>query len=222
MWRATKIIEVSHQGREKKRPKKKEKRHKELFQLLCESRWRVKEADRLLQMAGAAAKKALTTHCVVAAMGRIDFWLKDYCRTPKSWVQLHPQSLHQIFRFSGFCMWWALGCQLPLCLRKTTIVLMHALPSPHSHTKRKQLWIWYLLHPHRITKCFELVGTFKSHLVQTSCSDQGHPQLGHIAQSLIQHSLDSFQGWEFYHLSGQPVPIFHHPHCKNSFSFGLV
>lgn len=33
---------------------------KEIFQLPCESRWRVKEADRLLQMAGAAEKKALT------------------------------------------------------------------------------------------------------------------------------------------------------------------
>lgn len=44
---------------ERKRGKK-EGKHREIFQLLCESRWRVKEADRLLQMAGAAAKKALT------------------------------------------------------------------------------------------------------------------------------------------------------------------
>lgn len=57
---ATEIIEVNHQGREKKEMKRKEKIQKELFQLLCESRWRVKEADSLFQMAGAAAKKALT------------------------------------------------------------------------------------------------------------------------------------------------------------------
>lgn len=44
---------------ERKRGKK-EGKHREIFQLLCESRWRVKEADRLLQMAGAATKKALT------------------------------------------------------------------------------------------------------------------------------------------------------------------
>lgn len=58
------------------------------------------------------------THRVVAVMERIDFPSKDYYRTPKSWVQLHPPPLHQVFCPSRFCLLQALGCQLPLCLTK--------------------------------------------------------------------------------------------------------
>jgi len=36
----------------------------------------------------------------------------------------------------------------------------------------------------------------------------------HGAQRLFQLDLECFQGWDIYHLSGQPVPVFHHPHCK--------
>lgn len=66
---------------------------KRLFQLLRGSRRRVKEADRLLQMAGEGGSH---THCVVAVMGRMDFWLRDYYRTPESWV--HPLPRHQVSR----------------------------------------------------------------------------------------------------------------------------
>lgn len=75
------------------------------------------------------------THCVVAVMGIIDFWLKEYYRTPKTWVQLHPLPLHQVFRPSGFCLLRALGCQLPLWLTKNTNIFMRALPSAHIYTK---------------------------------------------------------------------------------------
>lgn len=36
---------------------------------------------------------------------------------------------------------------------------------------------------HRITESFELEGTFKGHLVQLRCSEQGHAQLNQVAQS---------------------------------------
>lgn len=35
---------------------------------------------------GSGSEEGSHTHCVVAVMGRIDFWLKDYYRPPKSWV----------------------------------------------------------------------------------------------------------------------------------------
>ncbi|KAK4823976.1 hypothetical protein QYF61_008595 [Mycteria americana] len=66
----------------------------------------------------------------------------------------------------------------------------------------------------RIVERFGLEGTFKGHLVQPRCNEQGHLQLDQVAQSPVQPGLECFQGWSIYHLSGQPVPVFHHPQCK--------
>jgi len=62
-----------------------------------------------------------------------------------------------------------------------------------------------------------LEGTFKGHLVQHPRNEQGHLQLHQVAQSPIQPDTECLQGWGIYHLSGQPVSVFHHPHCKNFF-----
>ena len=42
---------------------------------------------------------------------------------------------------------------------------------------------------------FELEGTFKGHLVQLPCNEQGHLQLDQIAQSPIQPDTECLQGW---------------------------
>ena len=63
-------------------------------------------------------------------------------------------------------------------------------------------------------KGFELEGTFRGHLDQPRCSEPQHLQLDQVAQSSVQPDLKCFQGWGMYHLSGQPVPVFHQPHCK--------
>lgn len=55
---------------------------------------------------GSGDEEGSHTHCVVAVMGTRDFWLKDYCRASKSWVQLHPPPLHAL----GFACWELLGC----------------------------------------------------------------------------------------------------------------
>ena len=68
---------------------------------------------------------------------------------------------------------------------------------------------------HRITECFGLEGMLKRHLLQHPCNEQGHLQLDQVAQSPVQPGLECFQGWSIYHLSGQPVTVLHHPHCKN-------
>ena len=72
---------------------------------------------------------------------------------------------------------------------------------------------------HRIIKSSELEGTNKGHLVQFLCDKQGHALLDQVAQSLIQPGLESLQGWGINHISGQPVLVPHHPHCKSLFSY---
>jgi len=58
---------------------------------------------------------------------------------------------------------------------------------------------------HRSTESLELEGTFKGHLVQLPCSEQEHPQLDQVAQSLVQPGLECLQGWGIHYIS-------HHPH----------
>jgi len=54
----------------------------------------------------------------------------------------------------------------------------------------------------RIIECFGLEGTFRGHLAQPPCSEQGHLQLDQSAQSSIQPGLECSQGWGISHLSG--------------------
>jgi len=44
------------------------------------------------------------------------------------------------------------------------------------------------------------------------CHEQGHLQLDQVAQSPVQPDFECFQGID--HLSGQPVPVLHHPQGK--------
>ncbi|KAK4815575.1 LOW QUALITY PROTEIN: hypothetical protein QYF61_004092 [Mycteria americana] len=46
----------------------------------------------------------------------------------------------------------------------------------------------------------------------TPLQEQGHLQLDQVAQSPIQPDLECFQGWGLHYLSGQLVPVPHHPH----------
>ena len=67
---------------------------------------------------------------------------------------------------------------------------------------------------HRITEWFGLEGIFRGHPVQPPGNEQAHLPLDYVAQSPIQPDLECFQGWGIYHLSGQPIPVPHHPHRK--------
>jgi len=53
---------------------------------------------------------------------------------------------------------------------------------------------------HRTIEWFGLEGTFKAHLVQLPCHEQGHLQPDQVAQSPIQPDLECFQGWGIDHL----------------------
>jgi len=59
--------------------------------------------------------------------------------------------------------------------------------------------------------------TFRGHLAQPPCSEQGHLQLDQVAQSPVQPGLEHFQGGGSHNFSGEPVPVFHHPHGKKIF-----
>jgi len=47
---------------------------------------------------------------------------------------------------------------------------------------------------HRIIEFLELEGTFKGHLAQLLCNEQGHAQLDQVPRGLIQPHLESLQG----------------------------
>jgi len=66
-----------------------------------------------------------------------------------------------------------------------------------------------------IIECSWLEGTFRGHPAQPPCSGQGQLQLDQVGQSSIQSDTECFQVWGIDHLSGQPLPVFHHPHCKD-------
>jgi len=53
---------------------------------------------------------------------------------------------------------------------------------------------------------------FKDHLFQPPCHEQGHLPLEQVAQSSIQPGLEHRQGGGSHSFSGQPVPVFYHPH----------
>jgi len=59
--------------------------------------------------------------------------------------------------------------------------------------------------------------TFRGHLAQPSCSEQGHLPLDQVAQSHVQPGPKYFQGWGLHYLSGQSVAVFHHPYVKKKF-----
>jgi len=69
----------------------------------------------------------------------------------------------------------------------------------------------------RLTEYLGSEGTFRHHPVQPPCSEQGHLQPDQVARSPIQPGLGCFQEWDIYHLSGQPVPVLHHPYCEDFF-----
>ena len=50
--------------------------------------------------------------------------------------------------------------------------------------------LWAGLWNHRIITFLELEETFKDHLVQLPCNEQGHPQLGQVAQTLVSLTLE--------------------------------
>ena len=47
---------------------------------------------------------------------------------------------------------------------------------------------------HRLTDLFELEGTFKGHLVQLPCNEQGHLHLDQDAQSTVQPEINVVVG----------------------------
>jgi len=67
----------------------------------------------------------------------------------------------------------------------------------------------------QIKESFELEGTLKSYQVQLPCNAWEHLHLDQVAQSLAQPGLECLKGWVFHHISGQPVPVPHHPILKN-------
>jgi len=103
---------------------------------------------------------------------------------------------------------------------------LHSLPGqpvpvlrhPQSEEILVQVFLCFYPTPvswnHRIIEQLRFKGTFKGHLIETPCNEQGHLQLDHVAQSPIQPGLECFQGWGIYHHSRQPVPGFHHPNGK--------
>ena len=62
-------------------------------------------------------------------------------------------------------------------------------------------------------------GTFKIQALSSSkpCYRQGHFPPDHIVHSPMQPVPEYFQGGGIHNLTGQPVPVSHHPHSNNFF-----
>lgn len=75
---------------------------------------------------------------------------------------------------------------------------------------------------YRMTEWIMLERTFRGHLVQASCNEQGHLQPDQIFQSPVQPDLGCFQRWGIYHFTGQPVPVSHVLNIKNSFQVSCL
>jgi len=76
-----------------------------------------------------------------------------------------------------------------------------------------------LVRPHRTIESFELEGTFKSHLVQLPCNEQGLLHLDPVAQSPAQPDLEYLQEWGIHCLSGPPAPVLHYPYHRKTFLY---
>jgi len=90
-------------------------------------------------------------------------------------------------------------------------VVLGVICHPQMPLREEVIWLLSWGKDHRI---IGLEGSFKAHLVQPLCNEQGHLQLAQVAHSPVQPDLEFFQGWGIYHLSGQPMTVFHHPHPK--------
>jgi len=64
--------------------------------------------------------------------------------------------------------------------------------------------------------------TFKGHLVQPPCDEQGYLPLDQVAQSPSQPDLEDFQGWGIYHLSGLPSAVFHHTYYEKFLPYTVI
>ena len=125
-----------------------------------------------------------------------------------------PLSLPQKLRYMPSCL------PPPACT--APLVAAPDLPTP-SFPPEHPTWTTFCHLPrtqgametpafHRIIERFGLEWIFNGHLVPAPLL--GHLQLDQVAQSPIQPDLECFQGWGIYNLSGQHVPVFHHPHGK--------
>jgi len=68
---------------------------------------------------------------------------------------------------------------------------------------------------HRIIELLELERTLKGHLAQLPCNKQRHLQLHQVLRAPSSLTLSAYKdGGCIHHLSGQPVPVPHHPHSE--------
>lgn len=71
----------------------------------------------------------------------------------------------------------------------------------------------------RIIEFLDLEGTSEGHLAQLSCNEKRCAQLDQLAQGLFQPHCENLQGQDIDHISGQPVLVPYHPHCKSFSSY---
>lgn len=73
-----------------------------------------------------------------------------------------------------------------------------------------------------MTEWIVLERTFRGHIVQAPCNEQGHLRPDQIVQSPVQPDLGCFQRWGICHFTGQPVPVSHVLNIKNSFQVSCL
>jgi len=153
------------------------------------------------------------------------------------YVSLHKKASRQVLNISreggsttslvNLC-WHSITCEegFPDIQRETPgfeFVVTAIFPVPGQQWKKSQaacslhLPLNVFTYIDKIVISFKL--DFKGHLVQLPCDEQGHLRLDQVSQSPVHPGLECLQEGGIYHLSGQPVPLPHHPYCKRLFPY---
>lgn len=117
-------------------------------------------------------------------------------------------------------LWWLSGThphpQLPSIIHSPCLqfpICCFWVVTMENKSRKSYCLSAFLLQNHRIAESSELEGTLKSHLVQLPYSNE-HLQLDQVAQSPGHPDLGCLLGQGIHHVSGQPVPVFHHSYYK--------
>ena len=115
---------------------------------------------------------------------------------PASFAIPAQQLYHQLWLLYSLPLW------VMICMKH------EAVCSSQASSVTPRLW------KHRITEWLGLEGPLKIIQLQSPHHEQERLSVDQFTPTSIQPGLEHLQGWGIHNLSGQPVPVPHHPYGK--------